>query len=105
MKTSDPPRRVEWRLAERQFTGTPSEVAAQLDQFIVTLVALRRALAAEAEAEPIAQGAAARGSWGARAWSMIGLTPLLRPGSRVGSGCDAPDDVRLHGVDGRHRRL
>ncbi len=42
--------RVTWRLSERQLSGTPTEVAEQLDQLILALMALRRRLLTPTEA-------------------------------------------------------
>ena len=41
---SDTARVSEWRLAGRSFRGTPEQIAAEIDELIVTLVACRQAL-------------------------------------------------------------
>ena len=44
--------KIEWRIAEQRFSGRPEEVAVQLDQLLLTLVAMRQRLPGEARRVP-----------------------------------------------------
>lgn len=55
--------RIDWRLPEQRFVGTPDEVATRLDEVITALVAMRRALAPAAEPYESNAGRAALWAW------------------------------------------
>jgi hypothetical protein len=49
MDRTDCDARIAWQISERQLSGTPAEVAEQIDQLILALMALRRTLPVPAE--------------------------------------------------------
>jgi hypothetical protein len=80
--------RVEWHLSEQHLAGTPEDVAAQLDELIVSLVACRQWLSAGG-AQP-AQSVQAPARLLTRLLTLIGLSIVLLLPTRLGAQTTGP---------------